>query len=426
MHALNPYEHVLTMLVVLLIALCCWVAQRLAAWLQERRDADALAAELAAHRVDATRAGGRLTPSRPDPTSAAGRRWSTGRVALVAAVVTTLGACLFAGARLARMDVPPPPSASNVFTTTYDPPQTRLETMIDVADGQAYATLARDPTFSRTAPFKDGPAEMVYRSQRPLYAWLIWAGSGGRPAAVPVAQFVVTVLSVGALAASAVWLAATRRRVRGWAALVVLLPGCALSVVDLIPEPLSVALAVVGVIAWTASPRRAGWAVASLTLAVASREWLVLVPAVLALHDLLVRREPWRRQLPLAVPPLVLGAWVLSLRVRHGYWPSQAASLERLSAPFLGWYHAVGQLDVAATAAYLGAAVLLVLGLQRHPRSVLVWVEVAFALSTVVLGANVLGTESYRPLLAMYVFGLVAVLPVDAGAPAVATLRAAA
>ena len=43
---LNSYQHVLTMTVVVLIALACWIAQRLAGWLEERREADRLAATL--------------------------------------------------------------------------------------------------------------------------------------------------------------------------------------------------------------------------------------------------------------------------------------------------------------------------------------------------------------------------------------------
>ena len=39
--------------------------------------------------------------------------------------------------------------------------------------------------------------------------------------------------------------------------------------------------------------------------------------------------------------------------------------------------------------------------------------RVAFALSTIFYGVEVLATESYRPLLAMYVFALIVVLPLD-------------
>lgn len=42
--ALSAYQHVLTMGVVVLIVACCWIAQRLAARLQDRREADRLAA----------------------------------------------------------------------------------------------------------------------------------------------------------------------------------------------------------------------------------------------------------------------------------------------------------------------------------------------------------------------------------------------
>jgi alpha-1,6-mannosyltransferase len=51
---LSPYQHALTLGVVVLIAIACWVAQRLATWLDERREADRLAASLSAHPAVAT------------------------------------------------------------------------------------------------------------------------------------------------------------------------------------------------------------------------------------------------------------------------------------------------------------------------------------------------------------------------------------
>lgn len=320
---------------------------------------------------------------------------------------------VFGLARISLVAVPPGPSADNVFTTTYDPPSSHLEAAIDVADGQAYAALAHDPTFSHPEVFKDGPAEFVYRAERPLYGELIWAASFGQPGWVPVAQLLVTALSVSALAVASVLLAAEQGWVRRWAPLVVLLPGCMLSVVILVPEALSAALAVMGVTWWIGKRRRTGLAVAALCLALLGREWLLIVPAVLALHDLVIGRRRFRSVLPLAIPPLVLAAWVGSLRVRHGVWPTQASSLERLALPMAGWWRALPHLTAMVAASYVLAAVLIAIGLRRTPRSVVVWIAVASALSTVVLGGNVLSTESYRPLLALYVFALIAVLPTE-------------
>ena len=140
---------------------------------------------------------------------------------------------------------------------------------------------------------------------------------------------------------------------------------------------------------------------------------MIIVPAVLALHDLVIGRRRFHSVLPLAIPPLVLAAWVGSLRVRHGAWPTQASSLERLAPPLAGWWRALPHLTPMVAVSYVLALVLIGVGLRRTPRSVLVWIAVAFAVSTVVLGDNVLSTESYRPLLAMFVFALIAVLPIE-------------
>ena len=60
----------------------------------------------------------------------------------------------------------------------------------------------------------------------------------------------------------------------------------------------------------------------------------------------------------------------------------------------------------------------------RHRDSVLTWIAVAFALSTIFYGVEVLATESYRPLLAMYVFALIVALPVDRSRRALDAQRA--
>ena len=169
-----------------------------------------------------------------------------------------------------------------------------------------------------------------------------------------------------------------------------------------------------GVVWWTDGPRRRrGWAVAAFVLAVLSREWLIIVPATVALHDLTVGRRRFREELPLLAAPLALGGWLLWLHHHIGDWPTQASSSERLAVPFAGWIRALSHLNPPLAISYLLAIVLLVISLGRDRRSVLAWVAVAFACSTVVLGENVLSTESYRPLLALFVFGLIASLPAE-------------
>lgn len=78
---------------------------------------------------------------------------------------------------------------------------------------------------------------------------------------------------------------------------------------------------------------------------------------------------------------------------------------------FSGWMDAFGFMDAQAIAGWLLALADLAVAVRRHPRDPLTWMALAFALSTTVMGSNVLGTEAYRPLLAMYVFAFVAILP---------------
>jgi hypothetical protein len=318
-----------------------------------------------------------------------------------------------------------PPPAEHIFVTTYDPPANRLETVITVADGQAWAALAQDPTFSRPEVFTDGPDEFVYRAQRPLFGLLVWAASGGQPGAVPVALLVLTCMGVGALAFASTLLADQLGRIRRYAWVTVLLPGSLLIVVILGPEPFAVALAVLGVHWWLENPRRTVLAVVALGAAVMTRDTLVLVPVAIAAWELVRNRVPVRRVLPLAVPPLVYAAWAVVLRIRWGYWPNQSSGLRgRLDLPFRGWIAAASDVELVRTGSFVLAAVLLALALVRHRESVLTWIAVAFALSTIFYGVDILATESYRPLLAMYVFALIAVLPQDRSRVSVDAQRA--
>lgn len=346
----------------------------------------------------------------------AARRRDTHRVALAIAAAVTVAAFALAFARIATIDsVPEPPDDDHIFTTTYDPPEGGLEKVITISDGQAWAALAQDPTFSHPEVFKPGTAEFVYRAQRPVFGLAVWAGSAGQPGAVPIVLLVLTCLGVGALAYAATLLADQQGRTRRYAWLAAVLPGSLLVVVILGPEPLSVALAVLGVYWWLERPQRLLWSVGALTVAVLMRDTLVLVPLAIAAWELVHNRSGVRRVLPLLVPPLAYAAWVVVLRIRWGYWSSQSSSGRgRLDLPFRGWIGAIGEVEVIRTGSFVLGAVLLVIAVVRHRDSVLTWIAVVFALSTIVYGVEVLATESHRPLLAMYVFALLVVLPRDA------------
>ena len=374
-----------------------------------------------------------VPPDQPAPGRAASpveivaaRRRDTNKVALGIALLVTIAAFALAFARIATIDsVGRPADNINIFTRTYDPPVTPLEKVITIADGQAWATFAQDPTFSHPEAFKGGTVEFVYRAQRPVFGLLVWAGSGGQPGAVPAALLVLTCLGVGALAYTATLLADQQGRTRRYAWLAAVMPGSMLVVVITGPEPLSVAFAVLGVYWWLERPRRLVWAVAALTIAVLMRDTLVLVPLAIAAWELVHNRAGLRRVLPLAIPPLGYAAWVGLLRIRWGYWSTQSSSGRgRLDLPFRGWIGAIGDVGAIRTGSFVLGAVLLVVAIVQHRDSVLTWIAVLFALSTVFYGVEVLATESYRPLLAMYVFALLVVLPTDTSRRARDALRA--
>ena len=93
------------------------------------------------------------------------------------------------------------PERVPAFTTTYhyrllDDP---LELLLVQSDGQAFASLARDPSLARPEVFFTD-AEAAYRAQRPLLPYLAWAGSLGRTGWVPPALAVIEQMSAKEIA----------------------------------------------------------------------------------------------------------------------------------------------------------------------------------------------------------------------------------
>jgi hypothetical protein len=347
------------------------------------------------------------------PSTAPSRLFS--RTALVAGAIATVAAGLLVVLRFAVIQPPEgdPPPCERTFVRMYDPPRTKVDTMLIVDDGQAWAVLAQDPTFADPEVFCDGAGEFVYRAQRPMYGWIVWAASFGQPAAVPVALMVVSVLGVGLLAAAGVALAEHEGRLGRFGGLVALMPGAFYTVITFGPEALATGLCLLAIVWWTGPSRRPWAAVAALTVAVLCRDILVVVPAAIGLFELVRRVRPFRSLLPLGVPVAAYLGWIVSLKVRYGSWPSDRQKLERLAPPFRGLWQALAQFDSVKWFALLLAVVLLALAVRRSPRSMLTWIALAFAAVGVVLGENVWVTQFYRVLLPMYALALIAALPAD-------------
>jgi hypothetical protein len=311
------------------------------------------------------------------------------------------------------------PVRVGAFTTSYDQRELHdpLEILIVQSDGQAFASLARDPTLARPEVFRT-PAEASYRSSRPLLGWMAWALSAGRPSAVPAALALLAVAGTG-LAASGLARLLIERDTTPWpAVLVAVLPGTYSALTYLGPEPLCLGLLAWGIWAWTTPDRRTGLATALFCLAALTRETALLVPLALGAHELwATRRErrPLRELglLALAAPFVVLLTWFAVLNARVGAWPTDAGE-GRLTHPLGGLLEATGQWEAPRDELLLLvlAGLLVVTVLWRCRGDVLAWVVGAHVAFALLLGDRVWRSWQFygRVLLPLFAFGFVAVL----------------
>jgi hypothetical protein len=249
------------------------------------------------------------------------------------------------------------PASVRAFTTTYDNRvlDDPLELLLVQSDGQAFASLARDPTLARPEVFRTD-AEAAYRAQRPLLPYLAWAGSTGRSGWVPPALAVLAAAGTGLAVAGVARLLADRGAPPALALFVPFLPGTYSALTYAGPEPLGLGLVTWGLVAW--DRKRIATAVLLFAAAGLCRESLLIVPTALGLQAL------WHRRVRLAASLLpaavAYGLWVGFLRLRIGAWPTDAGE-GRLSFPFVGLIDSLLRPEEDNTALYV--AITLLLGL---------------------------------------------------------------
>lgn len=326
-------------------------------------------------------------------------------VALLSIVLGTV----FAVANVRGQDLSPT-DRGVPYVRLYAQPETRFEVLLDLGDGQAFAALAQDPLLRRPEVFRAGSAEAAYRAQRPLLGWVTWGLSAGQAAAVPVVLLVLAVAGFVALATVAAALLRRRGAPALWALAVVLWPGTLMTLAWTGPEGLGTAAALGGFGLWQAERRH--WAIVALVAAGLLRESLLLVPVAMAAHALVVERRPLRAVVPLATPIAVYAAWVGVVWLRLDALPSDAGR-GRLAAPLTGLLDAASgwsgaDLVCAALLGLLGGAAL-VLG----RRDAAGWVACAFALASLMFGAEVWARlEDFgRVLLPVVAFAVLVLAP---------------
>jgi hypothetical protein len=196
-------------------------------------------------------------------------------------------------------------------------------------DGQFYWGVAVDPL--AIGHVHQAFDKASYRYGHPLYGWLGWLFSAGRPRAVPAALAAVGLMALFAAAAAAAALGVGRGR-GGWEGLFVALNvGLIGSAAHDLAEPLAAALLLGAVLAYVRDLRSAAWL--CLALLPLSKEPLLLVPVAVAGWELVQRRRRAAALFATAAIPALL--WWTYARVHLGAWFTSGDSA--LGEPLVGW-----------------------------------------------------------------------------------------
>ncbi|MCU1451215.1 MAG: hypothetical protein JWP02_3385 [Acidimicrobiales bacterium] len=296
---------------------------------------------------------------------------------------------------------------------TFDGRTSLLDRQLVRGDGQAYAALARDPGLRRPDVFRGGPQEAAYRAQRPLYSYLAWAASGGRPGAVPLALLGINLLAAAGAAAAVAALSVALGSPWWLGPAVLLLPGALVPLNWSTADVLGLAIAVAGLWLWVRPQRRTWLAAACFAAAGLCRETYLVVPFALGVEALWRHRDGIRPILvSLVLTPVPYLAWIVVVHARYGAWPLGsrlgAATAHRLAAPGFGIIeaaHGWGPSEIFNAAALV---VIFALAVRRR-RPWIFGVVAGYAALALVLGRDVwdFWHAFSRILLPLEVLGLV-------------------
>ena len=310
---------------------------------------------------------------------------------------------------------PSPTETDGGYVSLYRPPDDRFEALLNRADGQAYASLAQDPSLARGEVFDEGKKSAAYWASRPVLPYSLYAMSFGRPDLIPAAFLVLEGLAGGLLVlASAATLHRTGRQHLDRLSLAVLaLPGTLIGIVWLGQDVLAVAFALLGLVGWFGRRRPnlvgSGW----LTLAVLTRETMLVVVLVLVVFEL--RQHGVQRRLVALAVPLVaylLWGWVVNLRFGVSAGPLVGGNLD---LPFVGVLSTASQWSVVGAVMVLAQFVLAIAAIWHWCCQVLRWQTIGFLVALAFTGERVwVGWEAgVRVGLPLTVFALLTLhLPV--------------
>jgi hypothetical protein len=286
-----------------------------------------------------------------------------GFLALVAATIALLPVLRPAAWSLTALPRVDANSGMGAAARKIDPGFHTVET--GAYDGQFYWGIAVDPL--ATGDVHQAFDTASYRYGHPLLGWLGWLVSAGQARAAPAALLAVGLAALVAAAVGASLLGQAFGR-QGWEGMFVAAnPGLLYAAVHDLAEPLSAALLLGGLLAYTRNRRLL--AAVCFGLLVLSKEQFVLVPLAVAAWELLRARGRIRDTWIFAACILPAACWWIYARIQLGAWFTTGAAL---ALPFVGWTRAVldaglgtyspdGAVNISAESTLVILAALLIL-----------------------------------------------------------------
>ncbi len=207
-------------------------------------------------------------------------------------------------------------------------------------DGVYFYAIAIDP-FGRDPDVYTRLDIYEYRYGHPGYAWLSRVVALGDPSRLPLAMLLVSLAAMGVAGWAVSRMADHLGRSPWWGLMIAVNPGLIFAVTVLNSEPLGVAVAAAGLLAWLRGRVLLGAALFAAACLV--KELFVIVPAALFLWEIAEtlrhRAAPGVvfRMALLAASVVPLAWWYLYLRFHFGVFPAEAEP-GNIGVPFVGWF----------------------------------------------------------------------------------------
>jgi hypothetical protein len=207
-------------------------------------------------------------------------------------------------------------------------------------DGVYFYAIALDP-FARNEDVYTRIDLYEYRYGHPGYGWLSGIAALGDASRLPLAMLLVSLAGMGVAGWAVSRIAHELGRSPWWGLLIAVNPGLIFAVTVLNSEPLGVAVAAVGLLAWQRGRLLLGAALFAGACLV--KELFLIVPAGLVLWE--VAETVRHRAVPgilfrmaiLAASAFPLALWYLYLKVHFGVFPAEAEP-GNIGKPLVGWF----------------------------------------------------------------------------------------